>query len=204
MLHTIRKRGCCYFRGGGVSVIVYLLIFSESYVWPWSGWDEEEATGSPEPTDRDRREIQTETGTINTAADKRYEEKIELKTLFGQCHASSLLNESTTSVSQERKIALECWDIFADWFSNFHFKFSHVPKTSDVGPDPVGSRFIWVRVSGSRGIKSLIKWSEKQSLTMKPFFRRKLYFSSLNLKKVCADVCWRPPPHSTHTFFLLL
>ena len=30
------------------------------------------------------------------------------------------------------------------------------------------------------------------------FFRRKLYFSCLNLKKVGAD---RPPPHSTHTYF---
>ena len=50
---------------------------------------------------------------------------------------------------------------------------------SDVDPD--GSAFLWVR--GSRGIK----WREKQSLTNKFFgfsFLRKLYFLSLNLKKV--------------------
>ena len=36
--------------------------------------------------------------------------------------------------------------------------------------------------SGSRGIKSLIKWREKQSLTNKNlYFRRKLYVSILNL-----------------------
>ena len=30
-------------------------------------------------------------------------------------------------------------------------------STSEVDPDPVGSGFIWVRGSGSRGIKSLGK-----------------------------------------------
>ena len=67
-----------------------------------------------------------------------------------------------------------------------------------------GSGFIWVCGSGSTDIKSLIKWREKQRLTNKNLFLcSKLYFSSLNLKKVGADVCWRPPPHSTHIFLLL-
>ena len=50
-----------------------------------------------------------------------------------------------------------------------------------MDPDLVRSTFIWVRGSGSRGIKL----SEKQSLTNKflGFFCRKLYFSSLKLKK---------------------
>ena len=45
--------------------------------------------------------------------------------------------------------------------------------------------------SSSRGIKSLIKWREKQSLTKKKnFFRRKLFVSSLNLKKCRVRVTW--------------
>ena len=65
---------------------------------------------------------------------------------------------------------------------------------SDVDLDS----FPWIRIrilnpgskSGSRGVKSLIKLREKQSLTNKNifFFRRNLYFSSLNLKKVGAYV----------------
>ena len=39
-----------------------------------------------------------------------------------------------------------------------------------MDPDPVGSGFIWVRGSGSRGIKSLIKSREKQSLSNKNLF----------------------------------
>ena len=41
-----------------------------------------------------------------------------------------------------------------------------------MDPDPVGSGFIWVRGSGSgsRGMKSLIKLREKQSLTNKNLF----------------------------------
>ena len=50
-------------------------------------------------------------------------------------------------------------------------------ENSDV--DPVGS--------GSRGIKSLKGKAEFNQEKKK--FRRKLYFSSLNLKKVGADVC---------------
>ena len=52
---------------------------------------------------------------------------------------------------------------------------------SDLDPDQVGSAFIWVRGSGS----GCIKWREKQSLTNQVLgvFHRKLYLSSLNLKK---------------------
>ena len=32
------------------------------------------------------------------------------------------------------------------------------------------------------------------------FFRRKLYFFKSEPKKGGADVCWRPPPHSTHAW----
>ena len=53
---------------------------------------------------------------------------------------------------------------------------------SDVDPDPVGSAFIWVRGSGSRGIKL----REKQTLTnnfLKVFFVGNIFFKS-ETKKV--------------------
>ena len=63
---------------------------------------------------------------------------------------------------------------------------------SDVDPDPVGSGFIWVRGSGSR-IRLRIR-IQRYKITDKIkgkaefnqqnfFFGRKLYFSSLNLRK---------------------
>ena len=53
------------------------------------------------------------------------------------------------------------------------------PQSSDVDPDlgPVGSAIIWVR--GSRWYKM----KGKEEFNQQFFFRRKLYFSSLNLKK---------------------
>ena len=63
-----------------------------------------------------------------------------------------------------------------------------IPKTSDVGP--FGSGFIWVRGSGSgsRGIKSLIKWREKQSLTNTNCFPQKIIFFKSEPKKKYR--CW--------------
>ena len=58
---------------------------------------------------------------------------------------------------------------------------------SDVNPDLVGSGFIWVRGSGSRGIKSLIKWREKLSLTNKnlSFSQEIIFLKSEPTKSRC-------------------
>ena len=56
-------------------------------------------------------------------------------------------------------------------------KYIPIDGTSDVDPDPVGSEFIWVRGSGSRGIKA-----EFNQQNVWGFFCKRLYFSSLNLK----------------------
>ena len=56
--------------------------------------------------------------------------------------------------------------------------------SNDVDPDPVGSAFIWVRGSGSAFRRYIMKGkAEFNQQIFGVFFRRKLYFSSLNLKK---------------------
>ena len=62
----------------------------------------------------------------------------------------------------------------------------------DPDPDPVGSGHIgpWIRIRIQR-YKITDKMKGKAEFNYKKifFFRRKLYFSSMNLKKVGADVC---------------
>ena len=76
----------------------------------------------------------------------------------------------------------KAWNTFI--FSNFIDElWISAHKSSDVVPDPdsfgtLDSGPHSESGSGSRGVK----WREKQSLT-NIFFRRKLYISSLNLKK---------------------
>ena len=62
-------------------------------------------------------------------------------------------------------------------FVNFRFLWH-------VDPDPVGSAFILVRGSGSKGIK----WREEFSQQIVVFFCWKFNFSSMNLKKVLVQI----------------
>ena len=64
--------------------------------------------------------------------------------------------------------------------------YSFIPKTYVDVSDPVGSAYIWVRGSGSRGVKS----REKQSFTnIWVFFRWKLYFEPKKLEHIVLYLC---------------